>query len=218
MRDGLVLEFAKNVNPVLSNIKSVALVGGKNDPELSIFDEKQITTFGIDGESEFLDLNSSKSEFSSNAKFDLVVCNQVLEHVWNHQSFFENLKMLVQPGGYLWITAPASNFVHSSPHYYSAGFTCSYLEKNLIKHGFEVVNSGELSSRRNYLMRHSFSFWLSAAESNKPLREIRSVLSKTGNRAGMRRSLALIVASLLPNVTDNSQRFAVESFVLARLP
>jgi SAM-dependent methyltransferase len=218
MRDGLVLEFAKNVNPVLSNIKSVALVGGKHDPELSIFDEKQITTFGIDGESEFLDLNSSNSEFSSNAKFDLVVCNQVLEHVWNHQSFFENLKMLVQPGGYLWITAPASNFVHSSPHYYSAGFTSPYLEKNLIKHGFEVVNVGELSSKRNYLMRHSFNLWLSAAESNNPLREIRSVLSKNGNRAGMRRSLALIVASLLPNVTDNSQRFAVESFVFARLP
>lgn len=217
MRDALVREFHSHTRALLHQIKSVALVGGESDPEVSAFDLHKITTFGIAGEQNFLDLNLSNDHLDSRPKHDLVVCNQVLEHVWNHQAFFENLKSLVAEGGYLWISVPASNFVHSYPHYFSAGFTKGYIEQNLIKHGFEIVYSGELSSKRNYIFRHVFGYWLSFDESRNPLKEIPSTLRKSMNLVGLRRAVALLIASLVPNRSNFSQKFAVESYALAKL-
>ena len=39
-------------------------------------------------------------------KFDLVICSQVLEHVFNYQMAIENLKGLLKPGGYLIVDCP----------------------------------------------------------------------------------------------------------------
>jgi SAM-dependent methyltransferase len=219
VRDQLVVEFSKALNLIDSRITSVALVGGSKDPELSMLDDILLTTYGIEGEEVFLDLNVlCTNESTIQAQHDLVICNQVIEHVWNHEAFFLNITKLMRPSGYLWLSAPASNFVHSYPHYFSAGFTSEYLANNLQNNGLIIIHSGHLSSRRNYLFRHTFNAWLSHEESVNPIRSMFRNARKVRSFGELRHKFALLVASAIPNSSKLEMRYAVESFVLARKP
>jgi SAM-dependent methyltransferase len=157
-------EFARNIEKFLPTIREVALVGGgPNEPELEIIkpaDSRTVTYFGIEQSSgvafNYLDLNTDSDFFKA---FDLVICSQVLEHVWNHQAVFDNLARLVKPGGLLWISCPASNFAHGSPGYYSAGFAPEYIEKNLELRNFELITSNTLGSKRYYFLTHALQIW-----------------------------------------------------------
>ena len=47
-----------------------------------------ITTFGIEDTDDVFDLNQT-NKIDNIESFDLILCGQVLEHVWNIQSFVE---------------------------------------------------------------------------------------------------------------------------------
>ena len=150
---------------------SVALVGGsKHDPELSSLRELgfefDVTTFGIEDSDEFLDLNFS---CQITRQFDLVICSQVLEHVWNCGLAIETLCKMVKPAGKLWISVPASNRKHASPDYFSAGYTPRFLIMNCVNHGFETLYSLDFVSKREYAARHLLPSWLTEKGHKFPL-------------------------------------------------
>jgi SAM-dependent methyltransferase len=157
-------KFNSSILPLLPAIQKVALVGGgPNEAELEIINLAggiSVTFFGIEeipnDEFRFLDLNAD-SEFEE--EFDLVICSQVLEHVWNHQLVFDNLAKLVKVGGLLWIGCPASNYAHGSPGYYAAGFAPEYLEKNFHLRNFSTILSEFLGSSRYYFLTHALQIW-----------------------------------------------------------
>lgn len=141
---------------------SVALVGGsKQDPELSSLRELgfnfDVTTFGIEDSDEFLDLNVATQ---MSVQFDLVICSQVLEHLWNSGLALETLCKMVKPAGKLWISVPASNRKHASPDYFSAGYTPDLLILNCAQHGLKVSYSLDFGSKREYAARHLLPIWL----------------------------------------------------------
>lgn len=143
----------------------IAIVGGsKSEPEIqaliSLGFSVDVTIFGLDNDNVYLDLNEYYL-LDKQKEFDLILCSQVLEHIWNHDSFFSNLIMLMSPSTYLWLGCPASNRVHASPDYFSAGFTVQYLRKNLEHRGLKIWASGMLGSKRNYLATHLLPVWLS---------------------------------------------------------
>jgi SAM-dependent methyltransferase len=163
----------------------VGIVGGtKSEPEIREISkyatQLEISTLGIDNSDYFLDLNDRDNNIQG-VHFDLVLCSQVLEHVWNHKNAFDSLYDLVAPQGILWINAPASNRAHGSPDYYSAGFTCGYLENNLRLAGFDIISSGSVGSKRNYLATHSLPYWLSVRSHRFPLIYIRHNTGKVKN-------------------------------------
>lgn len=106
MRWEVTRRFNSNMVTFLPSVRSVALVGGApNEPELEIPNHTgsiSISFFGIEsfsGENfTYLDLNTD-SDIQQG--FDLVICSQVLEHVWHHEMAFDNLTKLVKPGGLL---------------------------------------------------------------------------------------------------------------------
>lgn len=149
----------------------IALVGGsRHDPELSSLRELgfdyNLTTFGIDGSDEFLDLNVP-SELKEH--FDLVICSQVLEHVWNTGVAIETLCSMVKPTGKLWISVPTSNRKHASPDYFSAGYTPNFLALNSAKYELKVLFSKDFGSKREYAARHLLPIWLSERGHRFPL-------------------------------------------------
>ena len=163
----------------------------------------------------YMDLNE---ESMLKIKGKLVLCCQVLEHVWNHENFFRNLSELTEVNGYLWLNVPMSNFVHGSPEYYSAGFTSSYLEKNLQKHKFKIVSSGSIGSKRNYLATHLLGTWLSEQEHKNPLTHYHF---QPGSNLGILRKFFFDYLRRLPLILFSKEstdhpRFATESFVLAK--
>jgi SAM-dependent methyltransferase len=143
--------------------KILVLGGGPDEPELQFFqsDSTEVFYFGIEKPPNvenftFFDLDQVNV---CNQKFDLVICNQVIEHLFRLQNAFAAICSLIKPNGLLWITAPANNFRHGSPHYYSAGYSIEFLEKNLAESEFVALESGELSSQRVYLYRHLLRIW-----------------------------------------------------------
>ena len=175
-RDWLVKRLTENIEklPNARDIYRILVVGGgPGEPELRLFEQSSAEIFfaGIDSDGSdknfsYLDLNL---EEEIHGIFDLVICNQVLEHLYNPNRAFANLERLVVPGGLLWITCPANNYRHGSPEFYSAGYSWEFLVRNLENTGFENIDSGELSSKRIYLYRHLLKIWPTEVQIQFPL-------------------------------------------------
>ena len=88
----------------------IAVVGGDNDQiEILILNKMEystdVTTFGIENQDEFFDLNIINNIKNDNF-FDLIICTQVIEHIWNHGSFFENIRSISKPNTIIYLRLP----------------------------------------------------------------------------------------------------------------
>lgn len=210
MRDLLVEIFNSNVQTW--NVGSCAVVGGtKDEPEISglVLQQASVKTFGIEDSDETLDLNIQEATLE---QFDLVICSQVLEHVWNVRAALKNLAGLTSDDGLLWINVPASNFVHGSPEYFSAGYSQEFLLENLQDLGLEIVQSGQICSRRNYLARHKYALWLSEAETQNPFRYLRSGNFLESMARTKKHFLQLLNLAITKD--KDNEHWAVETWVL----
>ena len=163
-----------SANERRSRIQKILILGGGiGEPELMLFqhDGVEVHFAGIEQDSpdekfHFIDLDNFTE---TNMTFDLVICNQVLEHLYNLESAFNYFDSLVGKSGMIWITCPANNFRHGSPSYYSAGYSREFLEMNMSHRGFASIDVGELSSRRIYLFRHLLGLWPTINQIKFPL-------------------------------------------------
>ena len=148
---------------------SIAIVGGsRDDPELEIINKytniEKITVFGIDTQSdEYFDLNR-RNENKEYTNFDFILCSQVIEHIWNMNEFYLNLKSLCDIKTILHINCPKSNMEHGSPDYFSSGYSVKFLEKNLEEINFKILESGEVGSEVYYKSIHLLQDWLTEEE------------------------------------------------------
>ena len=211
-------------NPRLLN--SIAIVGGSSkEPELleiiALYPSAEVTYFGIENtESNTtfvqLDLNLPSDVTQ---KFDLVVCAQVLEHTWNLSLAFENLAKLLNPcGGLLWANCPASNMVHGSPEYFSAGYPHQMLTSHINQCNLEVVLSDSIGSRRLYFFTHALQYWPSRFELKHPILTYRPLRSYGRGiiHETIKGFLGRLYSTLLSSEESNNLQFATESYVLAR--
>jgi hypothetical protein len=223
MRWEVLKRFQLEIAKENIDLSSCLVVGGTpQDPEYQFIKSLGGTThtsfLGIEDTGfnfHYLDLNEVPRQLISGK---LVLCSQVLEHVWNHKNFFFNLRELTETNGYLWLNVPMSNFVHGSPDYYSAGFATGYLVKNLEDNGFEIVSSGSIGSRRYYTATHLLGTWLTEKEHVNPLFYYRF---QNGTKLGVLRKFLIEWFSRTPLIflsktISNEPRYATESFVLAR--
>jgi SAM-dependent methyltransferase len=166
MRFEVLRVFEQVIQPYKANIRKVAVIGGsESEPELtyiSAIPDVQIKFLGVEkmpqdlGDFISLDLNERTSV---NQEFDLILCSQVLEHIWNHSQAFENFYRLLNPDGLIWIGCPASNIAHGSPDYFSAGFTPDYISENLKSRKFEILHQQSIGSKRYYFLTHALQIW-----------------------------------------------------------
>ncbi len=142
-------------------VESVAIVGGSLlDHEIveikRSFPEATFSVYGIEPGQIFMDLNLAATEREHH---DLVLCTNVLEHVWNHENFARNLISLLTDRGTLWCSFPFSDMYHGSPNYYSAGFDPAYAENLFARNYGTTEKSRIVSSRRLYLFTHLLQDW-----------------------------------------------------------
>lgn len=176
MRWLILQKLEENLQVIDRNISNIAILGGSSqDPEVEIlmqkFPESKITYLGIENPSNdnpwiFLDLNEP---MYIEREFDLIVCAQVLEHVWNLEVAFKHIQKISHIGGFIWINCPASNIAHGSPNFFSAGYSPAYLEKNFENLGFGTISLGCLGSMRSYWATHLLRLWPTKREFNHPL-------------------------------------------------
>ena len=202
--------------------KTVAVVGGgSTEPELQHLSDAMITFYGIENTNsdprfrEF-DLNNDHPDNTADEKYDIVLCSQVIEHLYNLPHSIKLISSLVKPGGYLWLGFPCSNFPHGSPEYYSAGYPFQTVAK-LLPSEFELVISGQLGSQRNYVWTHTLREWPSLDELNHPIRFIWQTPASLPRRIvrTLRRLRQAHVVFLNNEVSDGIE-WATESYLLAR--
>ncbi len=221
----VVAKFIASISEIfpIKSVIRVAVVGGYSaEPEIRALQylgfEVELEIFGIEDNMVKLDLNISQSHNSNTIKkFDLVLCSQVWEHIWNHKVALDNLISIMNTGAYLWIASPASNRAHGSPFYFSAGFTAEYFTNNLLKAGFEINSFGQIGSRRNYLATHTLPTWLSVNGHKFPpffaFSEYRLIYRTVYSIRYLITTISLLFAS---NKVMVDNKYSTESWVMAR--
>jgi SAM-dependent methyltransferase len=216
MRWAVVEVYNKLIQPYEKQIHTIAVVGGaSNEPELQIFQNKiglELHSFGIDSKTgiskfNYLDLNVAQDK--PDLQFDLILCSQVLEHVWDVRQALSNLVALTKPGGLLWVACPASNYAHGSPDYFSAGYQPSLIEKLLENEGKEIISSGLLGTKRYYFMTHAIQIWGSKKEHTSPL-------TSGFSRYFFLQIFERLFAYLRSSKIISSPKYATETYVLGK--
>lgn len=210
-------KFNKLIAPYVNQVKKVAVVGGSSlEPELKFIVEHlpsvEINFLGVESatESEFftyLDLNIEQD--NPRMRYDLVLCSQVLEHVWDVKVAIQNLVNLTNDDGYIWIACPASNYAHGSPDFYSAGYQPELICKLLELRGVQVIHKELLGSKRNYFMTHAIQIWPSRYEHQFPL-------AAGFSRYFLNQIFGRFFAIFKSPIVQSTSKYATETFVLAR--
>lgn len=151
----------------LPKILNVSIVGGSNnEPELEVLKnlgyEINLTKYGIDDYDTFFDLN--KKNDIKKIDIDLLICCNVLEHIWNIENFFDNIINLSQKNTLIYINCPKSNMEHGSPEYFSPGYAKEFLIKNLENKGLDILEAGEVGTERFYKSIHLIQAWYTKKE------------------------------------------------------
>ena len=216
MRFEILRIFGEVIRPHMAQISHVAVVGGSaQEPELahlSSIPGLQISFLGVekspsdDSDFLFFDLNE---EMSASVKFDLILCSQVLEHIWNHAQAFENLNSILNPKGLLWIGCPGSNFAHGSPEYFTAGLTPSFIIEHLKSKRFEILHQQSIGSKRYYFLTHALQIWASSNMHKYPL-------LFGFSRFYPREVLLRLYSSFLSPKIRTDLKYATETIVFAR--
>lgn len=226
MRNESVSTLVQWVEENKPQVKAVGILGGSSkEPELlellKIYPDSAVTYLGIEkgiNENPFIELDLNECGVMDQS-FDIVICAQVLEHVWNLENCMRNLSKIVNPrGGLLWLNCPASNMVHGSPEYFSAGYSSEMVIRNLENHQFEVILSDSIGSRRLYFFTHTLQYWPSKFELTHPLLTYRPLRSY-GRRFIPETFLGFfgrLYSLFLSNKKLSKSQYDTETFVLAK--
>jgi hypothetical protein len=206
-------------------IEKVAIVGGSfMDHEVPLikikFPEATFEVFGIEPGQTYLDLNST---ILMHRDFDLVICTNVLEHVFHHEIFALNLLSLLQKNGTLWLCFPFNDKYHDAPDYYSAGYDPDYVSKLFQRNGGVVETTKIISSKRGYLFTHLLRDWPSEFKYNHPF--FGQILCSLGLRQNSSLSLRglsplkliyCVLLSFVPKTYNSDPNFGVASWLKIR--
>jgi len=73
-----------------------------------------------------------------NAEFDNIICNEVLEHVFNPKDFLSEIIRILKPGGLMLMTVPFVWDEHEQPYDY-ARYSSFGLKHLLQENGFQII-------------------------------------------------------------------------------
>lgn len=144
-----------NLSPEISG--ALLDVGCGSKPYKGLFKVDSYTGLDIDSpitrERGIADKLYDGSEFPySNDTFDSVLCNQVLEHVFNPSEFLQEINRVLKTGGKLLLTAPFVWDEHEQPYDY-ARYSSFGLRALLEKNGFVLLQHKKLGADATILFQ-----------------------------------------------------------------
>jgi len=89
----------------------------------------------------------------SDKEYDVILCTEVLEHIYNPAAAINEFSRLLKPNGKLIITSPVGCIRHMDPHFYSHGLSDRWFEKSKDLYGFtniEIKQDGDYYSFLSY--------------------------------------------------------------------
>ena len=177
-------------------------VGCGTKPYSSLFDVDEYVGLDIDSESSrkrgvadfFYDGNLFP--FSNN-EFDSILCNQVLEHVFNPDVFLREINRVMKPGAKMVLTVPFVWDEHEQPYDY-ARYSSFGLKALLERNGLKVLRHEKLGADVSILFQLTNAYLYKISEGwNKYIR-----LFFTVSVMGFVNLLGLIARYVLPKNPD----------------
>jgi SAM-dependent methyltransferase len=104
----------------------------------------------------------------NDGRFDAVLCNQVLEHVFNPDMFVNEIRRVLTPGGRLLLTVPFIWDEHEQPWDY-ARYSSFGLRALLEKHGFKVLRHEKLLDDVSVLFQLLNAYLVKVTRTNWPV-------------------------------------------------
>jgi SAM-dependent methyltransferase len=189
-------------------------VGCGSKPYRSLFEVEAYIGLDVDSESSrrlaVADQLYDGHSFPFDDKiFDSVLCNQVLEHVFNPDQFLCEIARILKPGGKLLLTVPFVWDEHEQPHDY-ARYSSFGLRALLEKNGFRLIVHKKLGADASTLFQ-LLNAYLFKVIPPTPL-ALRMLLTATVMAAV--NLLGLLARSLLPSNPD----LFLDHVVLAERP
>ncbi len=220
MRETVVSILLQAIQPHLNNIETIAVVGGsKRDPEVVELEKTKkfvVKTYGIDNDSDFkFDLNLQNDNHS---KYDLVLCSQTIEHIYDVKNGMMNLVSLMKENSLLWVACPASNRSHGSPDYYSAGYQPELIINLAKELSLKPITYGKIGSKRNYFMTHALRVWPTSDELKHPVTKYNFSRLPNNSKLNIFRFLrdfpGRIYSCFIENTISAEVEYATETYVL----
>lgn len=141
--------------------------------------------------------------------FDSILCNQVLEHVFNPEDFVQELNRVLKPSGKLLLTVPFVWDEHEQPHDY-ARYSSYGLRALLEKHGLKVIEQKKLGADASIIFQLTNAYLYKVTQ--KAPRPIRFLL--TVSIMALFNLTGILVRRLLPSNPD----LFLDQLVIAEKP
>lgn len=145
----------------------------------------------------------------SDASFDAVLCNQVLEHVFNQENFVAELRRVLRPGGILILTVPFLWPEHEQPND-CLRYTSFGLRNLLEQRGFCIEHQEKLTRGGGAIC----ALW---ADRINTLLRCTPLMIRILGRACLITPISL-VGWLLALVAANDSELYLDNFVICRKP
>ncbi len=140
--------------------------------------------------------DGSKFPFADK-EFEAVLCNQVLEHVFNPDEFLREIHRVLKPGGKLLLTVPFVWDEHEQPYDY-ARYSSFGLKALLEENGLKIVKHEKLGADASILFQLTNAYLYKITEPwNKYIR-----LVFTGLVMGSVNLTGILARMVLPKNTD----------------
>jgi SAM-dependent methyltransferase len=164
-----LMQFERFLGDKPRHKRKIAVVSGSMlELELCLIGPDAVVTFlNFEDNPNLYDLNKDWSLpdlRDHHNTYDLVLCEQVLEHVLNPKRAIENLSAILKPGGLLHITVPAINNSHGEPFYFYAGFPAKTLAEFARGAGLAVLECSSWMSDKGSRM-YSTCDWAPISQS-----------------------------------------------------
>lgn len=102
------------------------------------------------------------------ASFDSLLCNQVLEHVFEPDGFLGEAKRVLVPGGRMVLTVPFVWDEHEQPHDF-ARYSTFGLKALLVRNGFEILEQRRLLADASVLFQMAAAYMYKVANPRRRL-------------------------------------------------
>ena len=195
LRDAMI-EFAPQLSGQLLD------VGCGRKPYQSLFVvEKYI---GLDIDSEISRKRGIADYFYDGGKFpfedeafDSILCNQVLEHVFNPDNFLQEINRVLKPGGKFLLTVPFVWDEHEQPYDY-ARYSSFGLRALLEKQSFRIIKHNKLGADASIIFQLSNAYLYKITQSFP--KQIKLIFTATV--MAFINGLGVIVGKYLPDNPD----------------
>jgi SAM-dependent methyltransferase len=185
MLHGRLLDVGCGTKPYRSLFAADAYIGLDIDSEASRM--RGIADHHYDG----------KSFPFADASFDSILCNQVLEHVFNPDEFLGEIERVLKPGGKLLLTVPFVWDEHEQPYDY-ARYSSFGLSALLEKQGLKVLQHKKLGADASVLFQLANAYLFKISQGlPRPIK-----LLLTASVMAFINVLGLLARGLLPNNPD----------------